>query len=94
MSPGTTVTPPQRIGSFQPQDSVVNRKGDRILSTWLSHRDCVQLVWRSLEAEGIRFGIYYGISGNTRAYWDISNAREELGYEPEDDAERLKGGRA
>ena len=78
-----------RIGSFQPEDSVVNRKGDRILSTWLSHRDCVQLVWRSLEAEGIRFGIYYGISNNTRAYWDTSNARQQLGYEPEDDAERL-----
>lgn len=80
-----------RIGSFQPDKSVTEREGDRILSTWLSHRDCVQLVWRSIEAD-VRSGIYYGISGNTRAYWDISNARSELGYEPEDDAERLAGG--
>ena len=78
-----------RIGSFQPDDAVVNRKTDRILSTWLSHRDCVQLVWRCIEAVGTRFGIYYGISGNTRAYWDLSNARQELGYDPQDDAERL-----
>ncbi len=77
-----------RIGSFQPEKSVTDRDSDRILSTWLSHRDCVQLVWRSIEAD-VRFGIYYGISGNTRGYWDISNAREDLGYEPEDDAERL-----
>lgn len=76
-----------RIGSFQPVESVVERKGDRILSTWLSHRDAVQLCWRSIEAEGVRFGIYYGISGNTRACWDIQNAVSELGYMPEDDAE-------
>jgi uronate dehydrogenase len=77
-----------RIGTFQPDASVINRGGDRILSTWLSHRDAVQLAWRGLEAD-VRFGIYYGISGNKRRYWDISNARTELGYEPEDDAEVL-----
>jgi len=48
----------------------------------------VQLVWRGIEAD-VRFGIYYGISANTRAYWDIQSARQELGYAPEDDAERL-----
>ena len=77
-----------RIGSFQPDKSVIDRDSDRILSTWLSHRDCVQLVWRSIEAD-VKSGIYYGISGNTRAYWDIANARSDLGYEPEDDAERF-----
>ena len=77
-----------RIGSFQPERAVIERNGDRILSTWLSYRDTVQLVRCSLEAD-VRFGIYYGISGNTRAYWDLQNARDELGYAPEDDAERL-----
>jgi uronate dehydrogenase len=70
-----------RIGSFQPRP-----RGERQLATWISHRDIGQLVWRSLEA-AVPFGIYYGISGNTRAYWDIANAREQLGYAPEDDAE-------
>jgi nucleoside-diphosphate-sugar epimerase len=77
-----------RIGSFQPDEAVLNRTDDRILSTWLSHRDCIQLVWRSIEST-TKYGIYYGISGNSRAYWDISNAVGELGYAPEDDAERL-----
>lgn len=76
-----------RIGSFQPVESVKERTSDRILSSWLSHRDTVQLVWRGIEAEGVKFGIYYGISNNTRGYWDIQNAREELGYEPLDNAE-------
>lgn len=76
-----------RIGTFQPEASVRNRGDDRILSTWLSHRDAVQLIRRSIEAESVTFGIYYGISNNRRAYWDIQNAREDLGYDPEDNAE-------
>jgi uronate dehydrogenase len=78
-----------RIGSFQPDKSVIKRASDRILSSWLSHRDCVQLVWRGIEATQVKFGIFYGISANTKAYWDIQNARDLLGYEPEDDAARL-----
>jgi uronate dehydrogenase len=35
----------------------------------------------------VKFGIYYGISNNTRAYWDTENARKEIGYAPEDNAE-------
>ena len=76
-----------RIGSFQPVKNLQNAKRDRILSTWLSYKDAVQLCWRGIEAEDVKFGIYYGISGNTRAYWDIQNAKDELGYEPIDNAE-------
>jgi len=73
-----------RIGSFVwPESRPRNR---RTLATWISHRDMVQLVHRSLAAE-VKYGIYYGISGNTRRYWDISNAQRELGYQPQDDAE-------
>jgi nucleoside-diphosphate-sugar epimerase len=71
-----------RIGSFQPRP-----RGERQLATWISYRDMAQLVWRAIESD-VRFGIYYGISGNTRAYWEIANARRELGYAPDDDAER------
>ena len=51
---------------------------------WLSHRDLVQLVEKSLSAE-VTFGIYYGISNNKGAFWDISNARADLGFAPVDD---------
>jgi len=71
-----------RIGSFVPTPTSV-----RCLSTWISARDMAQLVWRCIEAEDVRFGIYYGISNNTRKYWDISNAQREIGYAPEDDGE-------
>jgi len=52
-------------------------------SVWLSHRDLIQLVKKSLLAD-IKFGIYYGVSDNRRRFWDISNTVEELGYQPED----------
>jgi len=76
-----------RIGTCRAESAVKNRTNDRILSTWLSLGDVVQLVRRSIEAESVRFGIYYGISKNTRACWDIENARQDLGYAPEDNAE-------
>ena len=52
---------------------------------WLSHRDLLQLVSKSLDSN-IVFGIYYGMSNNTGGFWDITNARLELGYDPQDDA--------
>lgn len=72
-----------RIGSVtRDNDPHAN---SRYQSTWLSHRDLVQLVKKSLLAD-IKFGIYYGVSGNKKRFWDISNAKIELGYNPEDDA--------
>ncbi len=58
-----------------------------------SPRDLTQLVVKSIEAEDIRdehgipFQIFYGISGNARAFWSIVNARKVIGYAPEDDSE-------
>lgn len=74
-----------RIGSFLGGDTPKGR-GVRSLSTWISQRDMAQLVWRCIESD-VPFGIFYGISDNTRKYWDIANARELIGYAPEDDAE-------
>lgn len=64
-------------------DEPHNEQGLRM---WLSPRDLGQLVRCSLETPR-RFGIYYGVSNNTRCKWDISNARYELDYQPVDDSE-------
>lgn len=58
----------------------------RARAIYLSHRDCAELVRCCLDAEHIRFGVYYGVSNNPRLFYDLSNAREELGYEPQDSA--------
>ena len=56
------------------------------LSTWLSPGDAVRLVDACLRSPDLGFAIVYGISGNTRAWWDLGPARS-LGYRPHDDAE-------
>jgi uronate dehydrogenase len=61
----------------------------RHLSTWLSHRDCVDLFRACLEAE-LTFEIVYGVSRTTRAWWDIRPA-EALGYTPQDDCDDYAG---
>jgi uronate dehydrogenase len=70
-----------RIGSFRPQPG--NR---RELSTWLSIPDCVRLVDACLTAPDLGFAVVYGISNNTRAWWDLEPGRA-IGYHPIDDAE-------
>lgn len=59
---------------------------------WCSHRDLAQLIQRCIDAPPtLRYGIYYGVSNNTYSWLDISNARQELGYAPLDDAEAWLG---
>ena len=70
-----------RIGSFR--DRPTTR---RHLSTWLSPGDTIRLVDACLRSPALGFATVYGISGNTRAWWDLDSARS-LGYQPRDDAE-------
>ncbi|MFC6284981.1 NAD-dependent epimerase/dehydratase family protein [Nocardioides sp. GCM10027113] len=72
-----------RIGSFLPQPET-----RRHLATWLSHDDCVRMVDAGLTAPAPGFAVLYGISANTRAWWDLEPGRR-LGYDPQDDAEEF-----
>lgn len=58
----------------------------RHLSTWLSPADQVSLVDAALRAPSPGFAVVWGVSANTRNWWDLTAARA-LGYEPADDAE-------
>lgn len=70
-----------RIGSFLPEPTT-----RRALATWLSPGDCVRMVEAALTAPAPGFALLYGISANTRAWWDLEPGRA-LGYHPQDDAE-------
>ncbi|MEM7132462.1 MAG: NAD(P)-dependent oxidoreductase [Chloroflexota bacterium] len=49
--------------------------------------DLTQLVTKSVEApDDIDFAVYQGVSNNRWKRLDIRNAREQIGYAPEDDA--------
>jgi uronate dehydrogenase len=70
-----------RIGSFRERPSSV-----RELSTWLSPGDAVRMVDAAISTTEPGFHVLYGISANTRAWWDLDAGRA-LGYDPQDDAE-------
>jgi nucleoside-diphosphate-sugar epimerase len=75
-----------RIGAVLEDDDPT--KDERNESIWLSHRDLVQLVTRSLLSD-VKFAIYFGISNNKKRFFDLSNAVEEIGYQPESDSSAL-----
>ena len=89
-----------RIGAPRDDDMDQIAPGDipvmhRALGAFLSGRDQVQQAVRMVETEhiadehGVPFLIVYGISGNTHRFWGLANARDKLGYAPEDDSQVL-----
>ena len=87
-----------RIGGPRDDDIDHVAPGDlktmhRALGAYLSARDQVQQAIRMVETEdikdehGVPFLIVYGISGNTHRFWSLANAREKIGYVPEDDSQ-------
>jgi uronate dehydrogenase len=60
------------------------------LGIWLSPADSVRLVDAALRGPVTEPTVAFGISANTRAWWDVSSARA-LGYRPQDDAEAFAG---
>ncbi|MFD4421996.1 NAD-dependent epimerase/dehydratase family protein [Agromyces sp. NPDC058484] len=75
-----------RIGSFRRAPTTL-----RELSTWLSPGDCVRLFAACLAAPGPGFAVVYGISANSRAWWDLEPGRA-LGYHPVDNSEDFADG--
>lgn len=70
-----------RIGTFEEQPGTV-----RALSTWLSPDDAVRMFDAAIRSSTPGADLYYGISANTRGWWDLDPGRRS-GYEPLDDAE-------
>jgi nucleoside-diphosphate-sugar epimerase len=73
-----------RIGTVNAEDRPLQ---PRHFATLLTHADLLRLVEAALTAD-VGFGVSYGVSRNTWRFWDISN---DIGYEPQDDAETFRG---
>lgn len=71
-----------RIGWVLAEDRVPARWGE---SVYCSQRDIAQIIERCVAApDSLRFGVFFGLSDNRYNLADISNARELLGYAPQD----------
>ncbi len=64
-------------------------RNHRQLSTWLSPDDAGRLFEACLTVPEPGFRVAYGVSANSRGGWVSLAEARELGYEPQDDAERF-----
>ncbi len=71
-----------RIGTATPAPP--DKRG---LSTWISLPDLARLVTCALTAPGVGFLVAYGMSRNSRAFWNTDAAWARLGFVPQDNAE-------
>jgi NAD+ dependent glucose-6-phosphate dehydrogenase len=58
-------------------------KRRRMAAIWMSHRDLAGLV-RAVIASDVPYGIVYGISDNSRRFWDLEAGRTLYGFWPVD----------
>lgn len=63
---------------------------NRLKSTWLSRRDFLQIIEKSINYQDTSFEIFNSISDNHRAWLSIDKAKQILDYSPIDDAEKWK----
>ena len=76
-----------RIGWVVAEDRPPHKNA---VDIWCSQRDIAQLIECCITADDdLRFGIFYGMSKNRWNWVDLKDAREKVGYIPEDSAENF-----
>jgi len=78
-----------RIGAFQPVEKAEDEGSLSLIDAFVSKRDLNQLIERCIEVENVRWAVLHGLSDNRFKRLDISDARELVGFAPQDDATAL-----
>jgi uronate dehydrogenase len=71
-----------RIGSAFPEPT-----NARMLATWLSYGDLSRLMVRCVQTDKVGCCVVWGASANSRMTWWRSDARETVGWTPQDSAD-------
>jgi uronate dehydrogenase len=71
-----------RIGSSFPEPA-----DERMLATWLSYPDLERLIMRCVLADKTGCSVIWGASKNARMTWWGRDARQKIGWEPEDSSD-------
>lgn len=74
-----------RIAAFQPLDAARDPDGLAMMDAFVSWRDLIALMRLCIEDRRLQFAIFHGLSDNRFKRLDISDARELLGFSPQDD---------
>ena len=60
----------------------------RQLSTWFGTEDLVHLMLQCINVPNVGYMAVWGVSNNTRSYWDNTGPGDKLGYHPQQNAEQ------
>ncbi len=74
-----------RIGAFQPLEFAQSPDSTGALDAWVSERDLTHMIDCCIKDEHLRYAIFNGLSDNRFKRMDITDARELIGYRPQDD---------
>jgi UDP-glucose 4-epimerase len=74
-----------RIGGFQSVENAMKEWSIGMADAWVTDRDLTQLIQKCIDNENLKFAIFHGLSNNAFNRLDISDARELVGYDPQDD---------
>jgi UDP-glucose 4-epimerase len=77
-----------RIGAFQAVEEARKEESFWMMDGFVSRRDLNDLIVKCIDDDRLRFAIFHGLSNNRFKRLDISDARELLGYFPQDDLTR------
>ena len=59
-------------------------------SVFVSHKDLSQIIIKSIEApSNLLFDIFFAISNNKFSYRDWKHAKNQIGYQPNESAEKF-----
>ena len=77
-----------RIAAITPEDRPTTAE---MAAGWCSQRDLAQMIERCIDAPlALRFDIFNAVSNSPRGVRDWQHAREVLGYEPQDSADKFR----
>lgn len=71
-------------GAWERHSDRYRQEVRRMKATWQSRRDVASLIECCLRDDSVTFDIFYGVSDNSRGWFDIDRARAVLGYSPQD----------
>ncbi|WP_049912640.1 NAD-dependent epimerase/dehydratase family protein [Natrialba hulunbeirensis] len=78
-------------GQWERDSEAYRRRVARQNAMWHSRRDLAQLVDCCLRSTEPGYDTFYGVSDNSRRWFDIEHARDAIGYEPLDSADEWTG---
>lgn len=77
-----------RIGAVNFEDRPLQ---PRQFSIWCSQRDVASMIERCIQApESLKFDIFYVVSNNKWNYRDLEHAREVIGFNPQETADKYQ----